>query len=91
MPVEEIPVHEKVRIKEDKPYGCSSRIGFVEGYYAPDRRYRGDGTYHSILTWIPYAMSRACRNFYLWDKDPRCSVCKAERDTEYADKMRELE
>lgn len=91
MPVEDHEVHEKVKIEADKPYGCSNRGEFSKGYYAPDRRYRPDGTYYQVLVFIPHAMSTSCRSFYLWDTDPRCSVCKAERDTEYADTMRGLE
>lgn len=91
MPVEEHEVHEKVRITADKPYGCSNRYGMSAGYYAPDRRYKPDGTFYIIQAWIPHVMSRACRNFYLWDTDPRCSVCKSARDIEYAERMKGLE
>jgi len=89
-PVEEHEVHEKVRIAADKPYGCISRTGFAAGYYAPDRRYRPDGTFYIVQTFLPHVMSTSCRSFYLWDTDPRCAVCKADRDEAYADKMREL-
>ena len=91
MPVEDIPVHEKVSISADKPYGCNGRKGFSKGYYAPDRVYRPDGTFYVVQAWIPYAMSTGCRNFYIWDTDPRCSSCDSERDTEYADKMKVME
>jgi len=91
MPVEDHETHEKVKIAADKPYGCHSRKGMGAGYYAPDRRYRPDGTYHLVLTFIPHAMSTSCRSFYLWDTDPRCKGCTAEKDTEYADKMRGIE
>lgn len=90
MPVEEIPVHEKVKIAEDTPYGCHSRTGFGAGYFAPDRRYKPDGTYYQILTRIPHTMSTRCRSFYLWDTDPRCKGCTADKDVEYADKMKAL-
>lgn len=90
MPVEDHEVHEKVKIADDKPYGCHSRKGLGKGYYAPDREYRPDGTFYTRLTFIPHAMSTACRSFYLWDTDPRCRACIAEKDIEYALKMRGL-
>lgn len=90
MPVEDHEVHEKVKISADEPYGCSNRTGFGKGYYAPDREYRPDGTFYTRLTFIPHAMSTSCRSFYLWDTDPRCAVCKAERDEAYANTMRGL-
>ena len=86
-PVLDHEVHEKVKIAADEPYGCSNRGKFATGYFAPDRVYKPDGTFYIIQRRIPHAMSTACRNFYLWDKDPRCSACKAERDTEYAKQM----
>lgn len=90
MPVEDHEVHEKVKISEDTPYGCNGRKEFAKGYYAPDRKYRPDGTFYVIQAWIPHAMSTACRSFYLWDVDPRCRTCTAEMDVEYALKMRNL-
>jgi len=87
MPVEEHEVHEKVKISSDKPYGCHSREKVDTGYFAPDRRYRPDGTYFQILTRIPHAMSKECRNFYLWDADPRCRGCTTPKDIDYALKM----
>lgn len=89
-PVEDHDVHEKVRIDADKPYGCHSRQGMSAGYFAPDRRYKPDGTYYQILTRIPHAMSKECRSFYLWDTDPRCGGCTSPRDTEYAERMQAL-
>lgn len=91
MPVEDHEVHEKVKISSDKPYACHSRKKLGAGYYAPDREYRPDGSFYIRLSFIPYAMSTACRNFYLWDTDPRCTGCTADKDNEYADKMRGLE
>lgn len=90
MPVEEIPVHAKVSISADKPYLCNGRRGFADGYYAPDRAYKPDGTFYIIQKWIPHEMSTACRSFYLWDTDPRCGFCTAARDEEYANRMKDL-
>lgn len=90
MPVENHEVHAKVKIAADTPYGCHSREGFATGYFAPDRRYKPDGTFYLVQTRIPHAMSKACRSFYLWDTDPRCAGCTAEKDIEYSNKMRSL-
>jgi len=90
MPVEDHEVHEKVRIAEDKPYGCNSRKKMSDGYWAKDRKYLEDGYFESVYVFIPHQMSTSCRNFYLWDKDPRCGNCTTERDTEYAERMQAL-
>lgn len=90
MPVEDHEVHEKVRISADAPYGCHSRTGLSKDYYAPDRIYRPDGTFYIVQSRVQHAMSTQCRSFYLWDTDPRCAGCTAGKDTEYADKMRNL-
>lgn len=87
-PVEDHEVHEKVRIDIDKPYGCHSRTGLANGYYAPDRVYRADGkTWDNVKVFIKNAMSTSCRSFYLWDTDPRCAGCTADKDIEYRDRM----
>lgn len=93
MPVEDHEVHERVRISADDPYGCHSARNPVtsDGYYAPDRVYRPDGTYHIVLTYIKHATSKDCRNFYLWDTDPRCRGCAKPKDIEYALRMKGLE
>lgn len=90
MPVEDHDVHEKVRISADKPYGCHSRSGLSKGYYAPDRVYKPDGTFYIVQAFIPHALSTACRSFYLWESDPRCQCCTAEKDSEYAGRMQAL-
>jgi hypothetical protein len=87
MPVEDHEVHEKVKIAVDKPYGCSNRPEFSKGYFAPDRRYKPDGTFYVVQTRIPHVMSTDCRSFYLWDTDPRCAVCTVKKDIEYRDRM----
>lgn len=90
MPVEDHEVHEKVKIDDSTPYGCHSREVFHLSYYAPDRRYRPNGTFYVIQTPIIHKMSSLCRNFYLWDKDPRCAGCTTGRDFEYRDRMQAL-
>ena len=90
MPVEEHAVHEKVKIAADAPYGCYNRGKFSRGYQAPDRRYKPDGTFYVIQTRIMHNMSESCRNYYLWDTDPRCKGCTTAKDFEYRDRMAAL-
>lgn len=90
MPVEDHEVHEKVRIQSDTPYGCHSRKKMSDGYWAKDRRYLEDGYFEEVYSFIPHAMSTACRNFYIWDTDPRCKGCTAEKDIDYALRMQSL-
>lgn len=78
MPVEDHEVHEKVKISADKRYGCWGRQGMGVGYFAPDRRYKPDGTYYQILTRIPHRNTTDCR-YDLWESDPRCTGCTAEK------------
>ena len=78
-PVEDHEVHESVKIRADKPYGCWGAQGCLrEGYWAPDRDYRPDGTFYTKLTFIPYKNSTECR-YDLWKTDPRCAGCTAEK------------
>ena len=90
MPVEDHVVHEKVKISADTPYGCHSRKDFATHYYAPDRQYRDDGSFSFTLKKIEHGMSTQCRSFYLWDADPRCGGCTADKDLEYRDRMSAL-
>lgn len=90
MTVEDHPVHPKTAIKADKPYGCHSRREFlvgVDGYYAPQRKYKEDGTFEMGLEWIPFANSTKCRSFALWNTDARCAGCSTPKDVEYRDAM----
>ncbi len=93
MPVEDHEVHEKVKIDSTFRYGCNSLRNpnrSMNGYYAPDRRYRPDGTYYQVLTFIPHTNTTACRSFALWDTDPACQGCTTEKDIEYALTMQRL-
>lgn len=77
MPVEEHAVHSKVRIKADKPYGCSNRE-ISAGYHAPNRAAGTDGykpTWFLERVRIPHTMSRECR-YDMSLTDPRCVGCK---------------
>ena len=94
MPVEDHVVHEKVKIDSTFRYGCNSVRNpnrSMSGYHAPDRRYRPDGTYYQVLTFIPHTNTTDCRSFALWDTDPACADCKTKRDEQYAATMRGLE
>ena len=73
MPVDDHPVHEKTRISSDFRYGCHNRKPYDDGYYAPDRIYRGNGTYYQVLTFIKRTLSTDCR--YDRADDPACEGC----------------
>ena len=90
MPVEDHEVHEKVKKEAGYKYGCNKQREFSSGYYAPDRRYKPDGTFYVIQTFIPHEMSKQCRSFYLWDTDTGCATCPATKDFEYRDRMVQL-
>lgn len=91
MPVEDHEVHEKVRITEDKPYGCHNRDQFADAYYAPNRFFGSDGYKPMIkleAVRIPFTMSRECR-YDMSLKDQRCDGCKHRGSGEqYAAKVR---
>jgi len=80
MPVEDHEVHEKVKIAADKRYGCwgKGECGQSEGYYAPDRIYKPDGTFYIVQTFIPFVMSTDCR-YDLHATDQRCTGCQADK------------
>ena len=89
MPVEEHEVHEKVKIASDKPYGCYNRESMAKGYYAPDRRYRPDGSFYVIGVFIPHELSTDCR-YDKYPEDPRCTGCNTKKDVEYLNRMAAL-
>lgn len=71
-------------------YGCHSKPRKHHGYIAPDRVYSGM-TFRNSYTFIKNEMSNKCRNFYLWDLDPKCDGCTVERDVDYMERMKEME
>lgn len=72
MPVADTPVH-ALTVAGDL-YGCHNREPFSPGYYAPDRKYREDGTWENVQAFIPHRMSTECR--YDQEAAPeRCSGC----------------
>ena len=78
MPVDDHPVHEKVKISADKAYGCKNRKT-AKGYYAPDREYRPDGTYYLRLVFIPHRLTTSCK-YDFRRTDPRCKGCNHRSD-----------
>ena len=80
-PVHDAETHDKVKITESKPYGCSNAPR-SKGYYAPHRYYGMDGTYNVVQRWIQDTMSQKCR-YDMRPTDPRCGECKLPSDTEY--------
>ena len=87
-PVEDIAVHEKVKIGSDFRYGCHSSRNPKKssGYFAPNRVYNELGTFTTELEFIPHTNTTKCRSFALWETDPACAGCQSERDVEYRDK-----
>lgn len=85
MPVEDIAVHEKVKIGSDFRYGCHSSRNPRKslGYYATQRVYNVDSTFATELKFIPHTNTTKCRSFSLWDTDHACAGCKQPRDLEY--------
>ena len=75
MAVLDHPVHEKVRELAGAKYGCFNRKPYSEGYYAPSRVYKPDGTFYIIQTFIPMVMSRECR-YDMSLTDSKCAECK---------------
>lgn len=82
-------VHEKVKIDADEPYGCRNRPDLSGGYWVKQRVYiDGDGGKYELVDFpVEFRMSAKCRSFYLWDTDPRCGDCTANKDYEYRDRM----
>lgn len=75
MPVLDHEVHESVKIDSAARYGCHNRKPYGNGYFAPERLYRPDGSFYVIQSFIKYEMSRECR-FDMSIKDPMCEGCK---------------
>lgn len=78
MPVKDHEVHEKVKISADKRYGCWGREGMAAGYYAPDRELEENLEFSLQAKFIPHVMTVACQ-YDLWESDPRCAGCTAEK------------
>lgn len=59
-PVEDHPIHEKTRVGSDFRYGCFNHPPFSDGYWAPDRVYREDGTFLIRQKFIKRSSSDKC-------------------------------
>lgn len=71
-----------------KRHGCHSAKRESVGYYAPDRQYRTDGTFVTVMRLIPNTASRKRRSFELWDTNPDCAGCTTPKDHEFANQER---
>lgn len=70
----------------NEPYACQQRV-FCE-YQCVQDGWDTEGGRRMI--WISFRMSTSCRQFELWDTDPRCAGCKQEKDVEYAARMSQM-
>lgn len=75
MPVIDHPVHEKTREGADARWGCWGREQYADGYYAPNRKYRRDGTFCNTLVFIEHTMTKVCKND-ISAVDPKCEGCR---------------
>lgn len=75
MPVEDHPVHPKVRIDSTFRYGCHNREPYAEGYYAPDRHYFPDGRFEVRNVSIKRVSTDACQ-YDRSQHDAACEGCK---------------
>ena len=84
MPVPDTNSHPST-IRTIEPYGCFNRPPMKEDYTAIVLN--DDSLLGSIYkkTWIQHRMSTKCRQYGLWDSDPRCKGCNSEKDVEYAE------
>ena len=74
MPVIDHPIHEKTVERSGAKWGCHNRERYADGYYAPNRSYRRDGTFANTLVWIDNAMTKTCKND-IRATDPKCAGC----------------
>ena len=79
-------VHERTK-GGDKYAACQIKVR-KNSYWAPHRRDFPDGSFDIVSVRVPDTMSRGCRNFFLWDTDPKCQGCEQPKDTEYAERMK---
>lgn len=64
---------------------CMTKIR-TKSYWAPNRIWLVDGSFHVVPVRVPDTSSRECRNFYLWDA-PECAGCEYHKDIEYQKRM----
>ena len=82
-------VHEKT--KDKGQYGCFNRPELTGGYWAKDgyRMEQHEGQMYGVQKWkwVDNVMSSPCRNYYLWETDPKCVGCNAPKDIAYQKRM----
>lgn len=90
MPVEDTPVHDRVKRTADHHPACYNKeeVHVLAGYWALNGWEEAEsGLLRMTRTWVPHTMSRKCRQIL---DLPECSGCTAEKDHEYISKMRDL-
>ena len=65
MPVDDHPIHDKVRHKEVVA-GCYGKDSHKPGYWVQVRDYYPDGNYRMVMQYIPDVMSKECRGAMGW-------------------------
>ena len=85
-------VHEKT--KDKGQYGCFNRPEITGGYWAKDgyRMEQHDGQMYGVQKWkwVEHVMSKQCRNYYLWETDPKCVGCTTPKDIAYQKRMESM-
>lgn len=74
MPVPESESSPVTVRKASDLYSCHNGPRNARGYYAPQRVYHADGTFHMDLVFIWHTMSRECR-YDMSLSDSRCEDC----------------
>ena len=85
MSVIDHPVHEKVKISADTPYGCDGAKR-KPGYWVQQRKYLPDGSFVMNYQYVEDVMSRLCR-YMNRSTDQRCNQCKRKSDSNYFKEM----
>ena len=85
-------VHEKT--KDTEHYGCWNRKPTEQGYWAKDgyRMEQHEGQMYGVQkwVWVEHVMSSKCRNYYLWETDPKCVGCEVAKDVAYQRRMEKM-
>ena len=85
MPVEDIPVH-PLTVGGDRYTACQNKVRKAF-YFAPNRRYRADGTFVIEQTKVEDRSSTECR-FDMSLSDPKCDeLCPRRGQGEQYDQM----
>lgn len=98
MPVEDLPISERVRITDEFRYGCWCLPPAKPGYMTKNGLVTNfekvpDGVINTAryrMKYVEHTMSINCRNID-WHKDTACRGCTSEKDTEYIERQTELQ